>query len=51
MIIMGHGVLSACLVAEVGEAARLLRMLRVSIYALVTPILLSIQPAERPPIP
>jgi len=46
MIIMGHGVLSACLVADPGEAARLQRMLRVAIYALVTPILLSIQPAN-----
>jgi hypothetical protein len=36
-------VLSECLVAELGDAARLLRMLRVAIYALVTPILLSIQ--------
>jgi AcrR family transcriptional regulator len=50
MIIMGHGVLSACLVVEIGEAARLLRMLRVSIYALVTPILLPIHAAERYPI-
>ena len=47
MIIMGHGVLSACLVAQIGDATRLLRMLRASIYALVTPILLSIQTAER----
>jgi AcrR family transcriptional regulator len=49
MLIMSHGVLSACLVAQIGDAARLLRMLRVSIYALVTPILLSMQPpgAER----
>ncbi len=47
MIIMGHGVLSACLVVEIGEATRLLRMLRVSIYALITPILLSTQTAGR----
>jgi AcrR family transcriptional regulator len=46
IIIMGHGVLSACLVAQIGDATRLLRMLRTSIYALVTPILLSIQTAE-----
>ncbi len=47
MLIMGHGVLSACLVAQAGEAIRLLRMLRVSIYAIMTPILLSIQTADR----
>jgi AcrR family transcriptional regulator len=47
MIIIGHGVLSECLVAELGDATRLLRMLRVAIYALVTPLLLSIQTAER----
>jgi AcrR family transcriptional regulator len=46
MIIMSHGVLSACLIAQIGDATRLLRMLRVSIYALMTPILLSIQTAE-----
>jgi len=46
MIIMSHGVLSACLIAQIGDATRLLRMLRVSIYALMTPILLSIQSAE-----
>jgi AcrR family transcriptional regulator len=45
MIIIGHGVLSECLVAQTGDAARLLRMLRVSTYALVTPLLLP------PPIP
>lgn len=47
MIIMGHGVLCACLVAESGEATRLLRMLRVSIYALITPLLLSVQTTGR----
>lgn len=47
MIIMGHGVLCACLVAESGEATRLLHMLRVSIYALITPILLSVQTTGR----
>jgi AcrR family transcriptional regulator len=40
VIIMSHGVLSACLVAQTGEAVRLLRMLRVSIYALAASILL-----------
>ena len=48
MIIMSHGVLSACLVAPIGNAARLLRMLRVSIYALATAILLPLAPAARP---
>jgi AcrR family transcriptional regulator len=46
VLIMGHGVLSACLVAQVGDAPRLLRMLRVSIYALMTPILLAIPTAR-----
>jgi hypothetical protein len=32
---------------QVGEVGVALRMLRVAIYALVTPILLSIQTAER----
>ncbi len=40
MIIMSHGVLSTCLVAPAAEAVRLLRMLRVSLYALATVILL-----------
>lgn len=40
MIIMSHGVLSACLVAPAAEAVRLLRMLRVSVYALASSILL-----------
>ena len=46
MIIMSHGVLSACLVAPIGDAVRLLRMLRVSIYALATAILLPPAPAR-----
>lgn len=40
MIVMSHGVLCACLVAQAGGAARLLRLLRVSIYALAASILL-----------
>ena len=40
IIIMGHGVLSACLVAQPAESLRLLRMLRVAIYALASSILL-----------
>jgi AcrR family transcriptional regulator len=47
MIIMSHGVLSACLVAQTGEAGRLLRMLRVAIYALAASILLPVQTAGR----
>ncbi len=47
MVIMGHSVLSACLVAQISDAARLLRMLRVAIYALMTPILLPVQTSER----
>jgi AcrR family transcriptional regulator len=47
MVIMGHSVLSACLVAKIGDASRLLRMLRVATYALVPPILLPAQTAER----
>jgi AcrR family transcriptional regulator len=45
IIIMGHGVLSACLVPHFGDATRLLRMLRASVYALVIPIMLPIQTA------
>jgi len=37
---MSHGVLSACLVAKAAEAGRLQRLLRVSIYALASSILL-----------
>jgi AcrR family transcriptional regulator len=47
MIIMHHGVLSECLVAQIGDATRLLRMLRVAIFALVAPLLLPVQTAER----
>jgi AcrR family transcriptional regulator len=47
MIIMHHGVLSECLVAQIGDATRLLRMLRVAIFALAAPILLPVQTAER----
>jgi AcrR family transcriptional regulator len=39
MIIVGHSVLSECFVAQTGDASRLLRMLRVSMYSLVTPLL------------
>ena len=42
MIIMGHGVLSECLVTQAGDAARLLRMLRLSVYAIATAILLPV---------
>jgi hypothetical protein len=45
IIIMGHGVLSACLVPHFGDATRLLRMLRASVYALVIPIMLPVQTA------
>jgi AcrR family transcriptional regulator len=47
MIIMHHGVLCECLVAQIGDAARLLRLLRVAIFALVAPLLLPAQTAER----
>jgi hypothetical protein len=42
MVIMGHGVLSECLVTPAGDAARLLRMLRLSMYAIATAILLPV---------
>jgi hypothetical protein len=45
--IMGHGVLSECLVAPGGDAARLMRMLRLSIYAIATAILLPVKTGER----
>jgi AcrR family transcriptional regulator len=47
IIVMGHGVLSACLVPHLGDATRMLRMLRASVYALVIPIMLPIQTAGR----
>jgi hypothetical protein len=40
MIIISHGVLSECFAAQTSDAARLLRMLRASIYSLVMPLLL-----------
>jgi AcrR family transcriptional regulator len=40
LIIISHSVLSECLVTQAGDTARLLRMLRVSLYTLVTPLLL-----------
>ena len=43
MIIMGHGVLSECLVTQADDAARLLRMFRLSVYAIATAILLPVK--------
>ncbi len=40
LIIISHSVLSDCVVAQTGDTSRLLRMLRVSLYTLVTPLLL-----------
>lgn len=47
MIIMGHGVLSECLVTLAGDATRLQRMLRLSVYAIATAILLPVKTGER----
>jgi AcrR family transcriptional regulator len=47
MIIMGHGVLSECLVTPAGDATRLVRMLRLSVYAIATAILLPVKTDER----
>jgi AcrR family transcriptional regulator len=40
LIIISHSVLSECCVAQTGDRTRLLRMLRVSLYTLMTPLLL-----------
>jgi hypothetical protein len=43
LIIMGHGVLSECLIAQADDATRLLRMFRLSVYAIATAILLPVK--------
>ncbi|HEV7612142.1 MAG TPA: TetR/AcrR family transcriptional regulator [Steroidobacteraceae bacterium] len=40
MVLISHSVLSECLVVQTGDADRMLRMLRMSIYALISPFLL-----------
>jgi AcrR family transcriptional regulator len=44
LLIISHSVLSDCFVAQTGDTSRLLRMLRVSLYTLVTPLLLPAAP-------
>lgn len=46
ILISGHGVLTACLGLETDDRTRLMRMLRVSVYALATSILLPILGTE-----
>jgi AcrR family transcriptional regulator len=47
IVAMGHGILSECLVVKSGDAARMVRLLHVSIYAITMPLMLP----PRAPLP